>query len=309
MIQIIVLYALFASTFSLGKVLLYYAQPIFLVGIRMSIAGIVLLAYQYFHKDTVFKFKKKDWKLYVQAILFTCYFPYIFRFWGLEDMSPSKASLLYTLGPFMTYMLSYLLHKEKITLKKTIGLLVGFIGLLPVLITPAPLEDIVGGIGVFSWAEIYIIISISMLSYGWLIVHRLVKEKNYAPAMTNGISMFAGGILALITSFIFEPQNQVVTDYVPFFGILAIVIIVSNLICHNMYGTLLKKFSPTFVSFASFLTPLFAAFYGWVFLNESISWEFFLSLICVAIGLGIFYQDELLQKRKDQEAMNVLEEL
>lgn len=59
MIKIIILYALFASTFSLGKILLDFAPPIFLVGIRMTIAGLVLLAYQYFHKDTVFKFKTK----------------------------------------------------------------------------------------------------------------------------------------------------------------------------------------------------------------------------------------------------------
>ena len=307
MIKIVVLYALFASTFSLGKVLLNYAPPIFIVGIRMTIAGLILLAYQYLHKDTVFKFKKKHWKLYLQVILFTCYFPYILRFWGLRYMASSKASLIYTLGPFITYLFSYLIVKEKVTAKKIIGLVIGFIGLLPILIVPTPIEDIKGGFGVFSWAEISIVLSISCLSYGWLIMHKLIKDKNYSPAMVNGISMFIGGIMALVTSFIFEP-SATITDPLPFFGLLAVIILVSNLLCHNIYGNLLKKYSPTFLSFASFLTPLFAAFYGYIFLHEKISWDFVVSTACVILGLVIFYQGELHQNKLEQKAKKTQED-
>jgi drug/metabolite transporter (DMT)-like permease len=300
MIKIVILYALFASTFSLGKVLLNFAPPIFLVGIRMTIAGFLLLAYQYFHKNTVFKFKKKHWKLYLQGILFTCYFPYILRFWGLRYMASSKASLIYTLGPFITYVLSYFMVNEKVTSKKIIGLLIGFVGLLPILIVPSPTEDIRGGIGAFSWPEISIILSISCLSYGWLVMHKLIREKDYSPAMVNGISMFVGGLMAFVTSLIFEPMAHI-TDPTTFLSLLGIIILVSNLICHNIYGYLLKKYSPTFLSFASFLTPLFAAFYGWLFLSEKISWAFIISSGCVILGLAIFYQGELHQQKIEEK--------
>ena len=173
------------------------------------------------------------------------------------------------------------------------------------LIVFAPTEDVIGSIGVFSWPEIAMILSVSSMSYGWIIIRKLVRDKNYSPAMVNGISMFAGGILALVTSFLrieftwiiptkigFEISFPV-TDWGPFFGILTIVIIVSNLICHNLYAGLLKQYSPTFLSFASFLTPLFAAFYGWILLNEKISWPFIVAIIGVCIGLWLFYQDEL----------------
>lgn len=311
MFNIVVLYALFASTFSLGKVLLNYAQPIFLVGIRMSIAGLLLLLYQYFNKKTIFRFERKDWSLYIQGIFFTCYLPYILRFWGLRHMPSSKASLIYTLGPFITYVFGYFLVNEKVTFKKVVGLLVGFFGLLPILMVPAPKEDLLGGIGFFSWPEISIVLSITSLSYGWIVMRKLIRDKNYDPAMVNGISMFAGGLLALITSWLFEPKATI-TNVIPFFSILAIIIIVSNLICHNLYGALLKKYSPTFLSFASFLTPLFAALYGWIFLNETISWDFFVSTGFVFLGLAIFYQGELQQNKKedkiDTDEMNILDD-
>lgn len=309
MITIVMLYALFASTFSLGKVLLNYAQPIFLVGIRMSIAGFVLLCYQYIQNRSTFKLERKHWRLYVQGTLFTCFLPYILRFWGLKHMSPAKASLIYTLGPFVTYALSYFLVDEKVTRNKIVGLLIGFIGLLPVLIAPAPTEDLVGGLAFFSWAELYVVLSIACLSYGWIIMRKLIKEYHYQPAMANGICMFFGGVLALITSALVEP-TAISGNLFAFLGILAVVILVSNLLCHNMYATLLKKYSPTFLSFASFLTPLFAALYDWLFMHEAISWDFFISTSCVFLGLTIFYQDELGNRStKDKEAMNVMDEL
>ena len=226
-------------------------------------------------------------------------------------MPSSKASLIYTLGPFASYALGYFMVGEKVTFKKILGLTIGFFGLLPVLVVPAPQENLIGGIGFFSWPEISIVLSICSLSYGWIIMRKLIKDNNYSPAMVNGISMFAGGILALITSWIFEPK-AVITDPLHFMGILAIIIIVSNLICHNLYGTLLKKYSPTFLSFASFLTPLFAAFYGWLFLSEKIPWAFFISTIFVFFGLTVFYQDEF-HKSKQETAqdtqMNPIDEV
>lgn len=297
MLQIVILHALFASTFSLGKILLQHANPILLVGIRMSIAGAILLLYQRISTGSLGKIQLKHWRLYMQAIIFTCFLPYILRFWGLAHMSASKASLLYTAGPFVTYLLSYALAQEKITLKKSLGLLIGFIGLMPVLIKPESAEDLLRGFGFLSWPEIYVIASISCLSYGWIITHKLLKEYKYPPTLANGISMFSGGVLALATSALFE-TNGPIEDMQSFLVILTVVIVVSNLICHTMYGFLLRKYSPTFLSFAGFLTPLFAALYEWIFMQTPISKEFFISVTCVFLGLAIFYQDSFGKKTK-----------
>ena len=58
MVPIILLYALFATSFSMGKILLQYSPPIFLNGCRMFIAGSILLLYQYFNPREKFHFKK-----------------------------------------------------------------------------------------------------------------------------------------------------------------------------------------------------------------------------------------------------------
>ncbi len=292
MFLIVILYALFASTFTLGKVLLGYSQPIFLTGIRMSIAGGILLVYQYFVRKHAFKIRKKDISLYVQVMLFSTFLPYTLRFWGLDYMPASKAALLYNLGPFFSYLFAYSLGHESISWKKILGLFIGFFGLLPILIAPAPHEDILKAFRSISWPEIAMIASVACLAYGWIIVRRLLKDRRYDPVMVNAISMFSGGVTGLVTAFLFE-QRPYVTNVPKFAGLLVIVIVVSNLMCHSLYTSLLKKYTPTLLAFAGFLSPIFAATYGWLFMGERASWHFYLSTILVIIGLTLFYQEEL----------------
>lgn len=293
MFLIVLLYALFGGTFSLGKILVGYAQPFFLVGIRMLSAGLLLLAYQYLRHRSSLLDLKKEWKLFLQAIVFTTYIPYFLRFWGLRYMSSSKASLLYSLSPFISYFFSYFISNEKVKLQKIIGLVVGFFGFLPFL-TNSSTHDTNNFLGI-SWPELAIIVSVCSLSYGWIVIRKLVTENNYSAEMVNGISMACGGILALLTSLFFESYTPI-DNPVNFLIILLVIIIVSNLLCHNLYANLLKEYSPTFMAFAGFLTPLFTALYGWIFFNEIISWHFITSCIFIFIGLAIFYHDEFKEK-------------
>ena len=178
--------------------------------------------------------------------------------------------------------------------------------MLPTLIAAAPTEDVAGGIGFISWPELSIIASVSSLAYGWIILRKLIKDKDYPPVLVNGLSMFAGGLLALITSALVESEACVV-DSTRFFDILALIIIFSNVIGHNMYGWLLRFYTPTFLAFASFLTPIFAAFYAWLLIGETIAWHFYLSTSLVIVGLAIFYHGELKSQKEEEYNVENLE--
>jgi len=291
---IVLLYALFASSFSIGKILLGYTTPVFLTGSRMLLGGIILLAYQYFSPNQDFYFKRKHIWLFLQIILFGIYFNYILRFWALQTLPSYKTCFIYNLAPFMSAIYSYFFFKEKITRRKLLALVIGFLGMIPILITTSSQEQIMGEFAFISLAELAVIVSVAFHSYSWVVMRKLVKDKNYSPIMVNGLTMSVGGLLALVTSFgsgAFFPVNNVVS----FSGWLFTVIIISNVICYNLYGHLLKRYSATFLSFAGFLSPLFAALYGWGFLGEQVTWHFFASSIFVFIGLYIFYKEEVTQ--------------
>jgi len=286
------MYALLAASFSIGKVLLRYTTPVFLTGIRMLLAGIILLAYQYFSPQEQFKFKRSHLKYYIQITFFGIYATYILRFWALKDLPSYKAVFLYNLAPFSTALLSYIFFKEKLTKKQMLGLAVGLLGLVPILLTSSKPEAALGEWFSISWQELAVIASVISSSYSWILIRKMVQKKNYSPMMINGICMTTGGALALATALLCE-QAIYIKEPVTFTAWLCVVIVISNILCHNMYGFLLKEYTATFISFASFLSPLFAAFYGWAFLQETISWNFYASSAIVFAGLFLFYQDEL----------------
>jgi len=132
--------------------------------------------------------------------------------------------------------------------------------------------------------------------YSWILIQKLVRNKKYQPAMVNGIAMSCGGLLSLGTSYALEGPVTIVNQQAFFTG-LAATIFIGNIVCHNLYAGLLKKYSATFMSFTSFLSPLFAALYGWAFFQEIISWHFYVSAVIVFSGLYIFYQDELRKQK------------
>jgi len=304
MTLLIFMYALFGSSFAIGKVLLGYTTPLFLTGARMTLGGAILLAYQYFMPFARFKFRSKHWWYYLQIVMFGIYFAYILRFWALNYMPSLKLCFLFNFSPFFAAFYSYIFFKERITPMQLLGLLIGFIGFIPILAFQSGDE-----LGLAEWAYISLpelagIASVGMHSYGWIVMRKLIKYKGYDPAMINGLSMAAGGVLALMTSLPFDGLFPV-SEPASFFSWLALIILISNVICHNLYGYLLTKYTATFVSFAGFSGSLFAALYGWAFLGERITWHFWASAITVFTGLYIFYRHEGNKQRPSGEIEGV----
>jgi drug/metabolite transporter (DMT)-like permease len=291
MLQIILLHALFGSSIPMSKFLLSMISPIWLTGIRMSLAGVILLGYNRIQK-THFTLDKKHWLYYVQIIFFGVYLKYVLRNWGLMHMSAAKMSFLLNISPFFAALFSYFAFNELLSKKQWGGLILGFLGIVPLLLLSSPAEKLMGELLVLSWPECAILFAVASHTYSIIVMRKLVRDNNYSAGMTNGIRMFGGGLLALVTAFMVE-GSLVVQSPVTFCWWLAILIIVSNIMCHNFYIHLLKHYSATFLSFTDFLSPLFTAVYGWLFFNELITWHYYVSGIAIMVGLFLFYQDEL----------------
>lgn len=297
MFLVILLYALFASVFTVAKTALEYSEPLFLIGSRMLVAGVLLLGYQFIFQRDAFVIHKKDlFRLSLLAI-FAIYLTNIFEFWGLKYLTSFKTCFIYSLSPFISALLSYLVLKETMTSKKWVGLSMGFLGFIPILVSHTQSESELGQLWIFSWAELSVVIAAICSVYGWILLKQVVTENNYPPVMANGFAMMLGGGIALFHSYAVENWDPIpVTEYLPFIYCALILIVVSNILCYNLYGYLLKRFSATFVSFAGFTTPLFTAVFGWAFLGETVTWPFYVSFMIVFMGLLLFYQDELVQE-------------
>lgn len=297
MFFVLLLYALFGSVFTIGKIGLQYSEPVFFVGARMLFAGILLLAYQLLWKKESLEWRKLPWGKIFLLALCGIYLTNIFEFWGLQYLTSFKTCLIYSLSPFLAALLAYLMFSERMTWRKWLGLGIGCIGLLPTLLTETSLEEQAGQFFIFSWAELAVLMATLTSVYGWSLLRQLVKEEKASPFTANGLSMILGGLMALVHSSLVEEWNPIpVTSFLPFFECSLLLILISNLVCYNLYGSLLKRFSTTFMSLAGFTTPFFAALFGWIFLNEIMTWPFYISIALQLAALLVFYQEELQQE-------------
>lgn len=291
MILVVLLYALFGFSFTLGKIILDYATPLFAVGSRMLIAGILLMVFTVAkHKISCYP-RRQDWKYYIRLTFFSIFIPYTLRLWALQYVTTTKAALLFNVRPFFTALLVYLIMGIKLNKLQVLGLVIGFIGMIPILLTGTPLEDSIANVSFMSLPEFAIILAVASMSYGLIIVQKLVKERKCPPYLINAVSMFFGGFFALNTSLVFE-SNVIKAGILPLAGILGLQILISNIICANLQGHLLRRYSATFMSFASFLGPLFTSIYGVALFKEQITWHFFASFITVIAGLALYSKGE-----------------
>lgn len=293
----ILMYAVWSSMFSIAKIALQYSPPIFLTSFRMLLAGVILVGYLAIAKRSSFKLDRKQMISIAFLGLFSIYLTNVLEFWGLQYLTAAKTCFIYSLSPFFAAFFSYLHFKERMNSRKWIGLSIGFVGIIPVLLTQTGSEELLNAFSFLSWPTLSVIGATACSIYGWILLRLIVKD-NISPIMANGTSMLFGGMLALIHSLSVEswsPLPVPMVDFSYFFGWTLLMAFISNIICFNWYGYLLKRFTATLLSFVGLLSPIFASLHGWVFLSEPLSWVIFASTGIVSIGLWIVYSAELKQ--------------
>jgi drug/metabolite transporter (DMT)-like permease len=291
---VFVLYALFASVFIVEKWALAHVSPFFLVGTRMLIAGLIILSYSFVSEKAALKLTKKTALRIFLLGFFNIYLTNVLEVWGLQYLSSFKTCFLYSLSPFLSVLFSWLIFRDTLRLPKWLGLCIGFVGFIPILMEQGSMEELSGMIFGCSLAQIAGLFAVISSVLGWIFLHQLICVDKCPPCVANGYSMLIGGLLATIHSLVSESWTPIPTTNVEIFvQSTLLLLVVSNIICYNLYGYLLKRFSPTFMSFAGLSTSLFTALLGRLFFHESISWSFFISLAIVGIGLTIFYLEEI----------------
>jgi drug/metabolite transporter (DMT)-like permease len=296
MLLVILLYSMLGLTVILSKILLAYASPLFLVGTRMLISGILLSGYAALMHRGHQKLVWADWILLVQFTIFGVIIPHVSRTWALQYLSPVKTALFFNLVPFFSALFGYLLIKERLSIKQMIGLVIGFLGTLPLLLNASSTTSVTKTFLYTAIPELILLGAVASLSYSFFVMQKLVRHRQHSPILANGFSMFLGGFLSVNAAAITEPV-WVKQNVILFIALLILNIVISNFLCANLHAWLLKKHSATFISFASFLSPLFAAIYSWILFNEHISYNFVTAFVLVITGLFVYFHDNLRDQR------------
>jgi drug/metabolite transporter (DMT)-like permease len=289
----IIEYAILASTFTIAKITVGYCEPLFLIGVRMVVSAPLLFLIHALQKESSFKIERSDYKRFFSASIFHIFLPFVGEFWALQFISSSKTAIIYSLSPFIAAIFSYFLLKKKFIAKQFLGLMIGLLGLMPILFSQDDITRITKEFAFVSLPELVLLLSVIAASYAWFIVSDLMK-RGYGISLINGVAMFLGGIFSLSLWLVLsDGHNPIKGDFKSFFLWMTLLILVANVISYNLYGWLLKHLSITFMSAIGFLCPIFASIYGLLLLKEKLTFNHLLALVLVCTGLWIFYREEM----------------
>ncbi len=299
-------FALLASAITANKIISYSMSPVLLVGIRMLLAGLILLVL------TITSFKnrlniniiKNNFINLIIITLCTNFLPSILKAYSLKNLPSSNMAFFGALDPFITAIMAYFMFCEKLNRQEILGIAIGFLGSLVLITNQLDFTDIL-----IKLPEFAIILSITISRFGWMQAQKLLKSDAIRPIQLNAITMTLSGIISLFIALISNKTNIIslsncpitlfnykifkyLINYTGFNGVLIFFIlyttIIGNVIAYNLYGHLLKKYSSVYISLLSFSVPIFVYIYGILFLNERLTLRFIIACIITFIGLTIF---------------------
>ena len=272
---LIFLALIWASAFFNIKIATYSFGPITIAFLRVFFGAIPVLLICYYKKIKVEAFSK-DWHWFAMIGFINLVAPFYLIAYGVQSVQSNLAAILMSTTPLSSTVLGHFYTKnEKFNFVKTIGILIGFSGILYLFSDNILINEnnILSALLILLGSTCYVI--------GGVLTLRISKKKN--ENVTGSILIWAVIILIPIACFVEQPWNinprLDSTISVMYLGL------VSTGIAWLLRFKILVKNGLIFQSQVSYLIPIFGTILSYIFLKELITVKVLISLIAVVIGI------------------------
>jgi len=272
---LIFLALIWASAFFNIKIATYSFGPITIAFLRVFFGAIPVLLICYYKKIKVEAFSK-DWHWFAMIGFINLVAPFYLIAYGVQSVQSNLAAILMSTTPLSSTVLGHFYTKnEKFNFVKTIGILIGFSGILYLFSDNILINEnnILSALLILLGSTCYVI--------GGVLTLKISKKKN--ENVTGSILIWAVIILIPIVSFAEQPWNinprLDSTISVMYLGL------VSTGIAWLLRFKILVKNGLIFQSQVSYLIPIFGTILSYIFLKELITFKVLISLIAVSIGI------------------------
>ncbi len=274
-ILLTILALIWASAFFNIKIATYSFGPVTIAFLRVLFGAIPVLLLCYFKNIKIEAFSK-DWHWFAMIGFINLVAPFFLIAYGVKSVQSNLAAILMSTTPLSSTVLGHLYTKnEKFNLIKTIGILIGFFGIVFLFS-----DDLLINENNFMSA-LLILLGSTCYVVGGVLTLKISKKKN--ENVTGSILIWAIIILIPLVSLIEQPwQNVPRIDSsisVIYLGIVA------TGIAWLLRFKILKKNGLIFQSQVSYLIPIFGTILSYIFLKEIITIKVLISLIAVSVGI------------------------
>ncbi|MBK8418946.1 DMT family transporter [Candidatus Villigracilis saccharophilus] len=205
--------------------------------------------------------------------------PFFLISWGEKTIDSGVASILDATVPLFTIVVAhFLLHDDKMTVQKVVGLLIGFAGVV-VLMS----KDIGASTG--SILGQGAVILASAFYAGSSIYARKFTEDTPGIFRSMGPLVSATAVMWL-ASFFFEAPVKVPDQSIIWIALLWLGILGSG-VAFVMVFYLIHEIGPTRTTMVTYLFPLGGVTLGVIFLHETLTWEIVVGAVLILASLVV----------------------
>ena len=272
---LILLALIWASAFFNIKIATYSFGPITIAFLRVFFGAIPVLLLCYYKKIKIEAFSK-DWHWFAMIGFINLVAPFFLIAYGVQSVQSNLAAILMSTTPLSSTVLGHFYTKnEKFNLIKTMGILIGFSGILYLFS-----DNILINENNF-FSAILILLGSTCYVIGGVLTLKISKKKN--ENVTGSILVWAVLILIPIVSIIEQPWN--VSPRLDSSISVIYLGLVSTGIAWLLRFRILVNNGLIFQSQVSYLIPIFGTILSYIFLKELITFKVLISLIAVSVGI------------------------
>ena len=277
----LILVVLFGSAFLLIEISLNSFSPVQIAFFRVFFASIFLLIYS-MAKGYKLNFIYKYFNLLFILGLSGTTIPFFLISWAQLTISSSETGILIGFMPLFTILGSHYFFKyEKLNIYKIFGFIIGFIGLLILLLNNNESISFFNNI----YAKVAVIVSAFFYALNALLVKKIDNvEVIPLSAIVMVFSALQLLILSLFSGKIYFIQGELYLD-----SLISIIVlsILSTAFATVLYYKIIQNYGPNFLSLVNYPIPVFAFFAGIIFLKEQFNIFSIISLSLVIISIYI----------------------
>lgn len=274
-----------------------HTTPLFMAGVRLIPAGVLILMVAAFMGKPV----PKSWLAWLWIIIFALVDGTLFQGFlaeGLVRTNAGLGSVMIDSQPLAVALLSLWLFKEHIGLWGWLGLGLGITGIslisLPeewifhfldsgVTITTDNWQDL------FNSGELLMLLAALSMAVGTVLIRFVCRYAD--PVMATGWHMIIGGLPLWGMSSVLEAQqwqNLVLSDWIG----LSYATVFGSAIAYGLFFYFASSGNLTSLSSLTFLTPIFALIFGYIFLSEVLTIIQWLGVFLTLISIYLINQRE-----------------
>ena len=266
---------IWASAFFNIKIATYSFGPI-TIGFLRSFLGAIPVLILCFYKNIKIEAFSKDWKWFAIIGLVNLVIPFVLISYGVNFVQSNLAAILMSTTPLSSTVLAHFFLKgEKFNLLKTIGLLIGFSGIVFLFSDNFLINEN------NSVSAILILLGSTCYVIGGVITLKISNKEN--ENVTGSILIWSTIILFPFT-LIFEKPWILNPSIDSIISVIYLGIFPTG-IAWLLRFRILKKNGLIFHSQVSYIIPIFGIILGYIFLNEIITSKFIIALIAVFFGI------------------------